>query len=209
MRRPERIAVDADAPDAGTIARAVAVLRQGQLVIYPTDTLYALGGRAEDGEAARRVRAAKGRPPDQPLPVVAADVAQARSLSSAWPEAADRLAERFWPGPLTLVVPARSDVPDQVTAGTATVAVRVPARALPRLLCQAAGALIATSANRSGSAAPLRCEDAVAQVGPSAALALDGGPGQPLASTIVDLTGPPRLLREGPVAWADLLALLG
>ena len=205
------IAVDPDRPESAVVERAASLIRNGELVIYPTDTLYALGGRALDPEAAEKVRTAKGRDERKPLPLVAADTGQARGLCAAWPNAADRLAIRFWPGPLTLVLAARAEVPVEVTAGTGTVAVRVPGSALTRRLCEAAGgALVSTSANRAGAPAPRTCAEAVAGVGAFAALALDGGPGQPRSSTIVDLSGGvPRLLREGPVPWADVLEVLG
>jgi L-threonylcarbamoyladenylate synthase len=205
------VAVAADRPEAAVLERAASLLRAGELVIYPTDTLYALGALARDAAAAGKVRAAKGRDDLKPLPLVAADAEQARTLCARWPAAAARLAARFWPGPLTLVLPAAEGTPEEVTAGTGAVAVRVPGSALPRLLCASAGgALVSTSANRSGAPAPVTCAEAVAGVGAAAALALDGGPGRPLPSTIVDLTGgAPRLLREGPVAWPDVLGVLG
>jgi L-threonylcarbamoyladenylate synthase len=207
----EVIAVDPDRPDAAVVAQAGSRVRTGELIIYPTDTLYALGGRALDAEAAAKVRTAKGRDERKPLPLVAAHAGQARGLCAAWPATADLLATRFWPGPLTLVLPARAEVPREVTAGTGTVAVRVPGTALARALCDASGgALVSTSANRSGAPAPRTCAEAVAGVGAFAALALDGGPGPLRSSTIVDLcAGAPRLLREGPVAWADVLEVLG
>jgi L-threonylcarbamoyladenylate synthase len=202
------LTVDADHPSEDAIARAAAALAAGSLLIYPTDTLYALGGLALRPEVGRAVREAKGREEGKPLPLVASGLDQARSLCAFWPAAAGLLAARFWPGPLSLVVPARPEVPRDVTSGTGTVAVRVPARELTRRLC-AGGPLIATSANRSGQAAPRGCEEAVAAVGSSAALALDGGPGRPASSTLVDLTGAaPRLVRPGPVPWEDVLATL-
>lgn len=204
------IAVDADRPEAAVVEQAASLVRTGELIIYPTDTLYALGGRALDPEASRRVRTAKGRDERQPLPLVAGDAGQARALCAAWPATAERLASRFWPGPLTLVLRARAEVPVEVTAGTETVAVRVPGATLTRRLCEAAGPLVSTSANRSGAPGPRTCAEAVAGVGAFAALALDGGPGQPRSSTIVDLSDRvPRLLREGPVPWADVLEVLG
>lgn len=204
------LAVDGAQPDAAVVARCAKELAGGALLIFPTDTLYALGGRALDPGAARRVREVKGRPGGQPLPLVAADRDQARSLCSSWPRDADRLAARFWPGPLTIVLPAAPAVPPEVTSGTATVAVRVPDLAVTTALCAAAGPLISTSANPTGARAPLTCEEAVAGVGSAAAIALDAGPGRPLASTIVDLTGAaPVLLRAGAVAWADVMAILG
>ena len=204
----EVLRVQGEAPEEEAVARASAVLAAGELLIYPTDTLYALGGRALDAAAGRRVRAAKGRE-GKPLPVIAADLGQVTALAADIPAAALRLAERFWPGPLTVILASRREVPEEVTAGTATIAVRVPGLALARRLCERAGPLVSTSANLSGGAAPMTCEEAVAAVGGAAALALDAGPGRPAASTIVDLTGSPvRLVRSGAVAWADVLAAL-
>jgi L-threonylcarbamoyladenylate synthase len=204
------VAVDPDRPDAGILAQAGDLLRTGRLVIYPTDTLYALGALARLPAAARRVRLAKGRDDRKPLPLVAEGLEQARGLSAEWTEAARRLSGRFWPGPLTLVVKAGADVPAEVTAGTGTVAVRVPGSVLARRLCAAAGGpLVSTSANRSGTAAPDTCLEAVAGVGSWAALALDGGRGLPAPSTVVDLSGAvPRLLRAGPIGWTDVLGVL-
>ena len=196
------LAVDA----ADALERAVAVVQRSELLIYPTDTLYALGGSALDAQAAVRVRLAKGRDDGKALPLVAADAASARVLVRTFPAGAERLAARFWPGPLTLVLPAAACVVDAVTAGTGTVAVRVPGLHFARALCALAGPLISTSANRQGEPAPLTCAEAVAEVGRAAALAIDGGPAAPRPSTIVDATGlAPRLLREGALPWADVL----
>jgi L-threonylcarbamoyladenylate synthase len=205
----EIVAVRGDEADPAVVARAAAALARGGLLIYPTDTLYALGGRAADPAAGAAVRAAKGRDDAKPLPVVAADEEQVRALCAAWPEAARRAARRFWPGPLTFVLKAAASTPAAVTAGTGTVAVRVPALALTRALCAAAGPLVATSANRSGEPPPATCGEAVRQVGAAALLALDAGPGHPLASTIVDLSvAEPRLLRAGAVPWEDVERVL-
>ena len=202
--------MDLDAPATVALEQAVATLRDGHLVIYPTETLYAIGGRGLDPAAAARTRRAKGREDGKPLPLIAADLDQARTLCATWPDAAARLAARFWPGPLTLVLPADGDVPSEVVAGGDTIAVRVPGRALPRLLCRAVGPVISTSANRSGDPPATRCADAVAAVGSWVELALDGGVCAGAASTIVDLTaGAPRVLREGAIARADVLTVLG
>ena len=196
-------------PDPAVVALAASLLTAGSLLIYPTDTLYALGGRVLDGAAALAVRRAKGREEGKPLPLVAADIAQARALCGAWPEAADRLAERFWPGALTLVVPALPDVPADVTAGTGTIAVRVPDLELTRALCRRAGPLVSTSANLAGGSPSISCADALEAVGAAASLALDAGRGKSLASTIVDLTvTPARLLRPGAVAWEAIEEVL-
>jgi L-threonylcarbamoyladenylate synthase len=205
----EVIPVDGARPDPPVVARAVRLLIEGRLLVYPTDTLYALGGRALDAGVASAVRAAKGRADDKPLPLIVAGIDQARELAALWTPAVARAAERFWPGPLTLVLPAAAAVPDVVTAGGGTVALRVPALELARRLAQGAGPLIATSANRAGEAAPDTCAQAVAAVGAFAALALDGGRGRSTASTIVDLTGEaPRLLRPGVVDWEQVRRVL-
>ena len=206
----EVLPVRGDDPDPEVVARAAGILRRGALLIYPTETLYAIGGRADSAGAARAVRRLKGRDDGKPLPVVAADEAQARTLAADWPEDALRLARRFWPGPLTLVLPAAAPVPEEVTAGRGTVAVRVSGLALARALCRAAGPLVSTSANQAGAPPPIRCPEAVAQVGKGAALALDAGPGGGAPSTIVDLCGPrPALLREGAVPWTEVRRVLG
>ena len=194
--------VDPDHPATEAVERACAVLAAGELLVYPTDTLYALGGRALDEAAVARVRRLKGRGQAKPLPLVVADLIQARSLSRDWGAKAERLSSAFWPGPLTLVVPAAAAVPDGIVAGGRSVAVRVPASVLVRSLCRSQGPLVSTSANLAGADPPGTCAEALAGVGAGVALALDGGPGGPTASTVVDLTGrSPRLVRAGAVAW--------
>jgi L-threonylcarbamoyladenylate synthase len=203
------VAVSGAEPDEAVLGRAVAALVAGELLVYPTDTLYALGGRALDAEVVAAVRRGKGREEGKPLPLVAADLEQARGLCAAWPEGADALARRFWPGPVTLVLPASPAVPAGVSAGTGHVAVRVPDLALTRALCRGAGPLVSTSANRAGGMPPVTCAEAVAAVGAAAALALDAGRGRALASTVVDLTvEPARLLRAGAVPWDEIEAVL-
>src|SRR5215207_8499959 len=120
------IQVDADAPDTA-VREGAEVLRAGGLVAFPTETVYGLGAHALDPAAVERIYRAKGRPAYNPLIVHAGTVDAARALSSAWPAPADWLAERFWPGPLTLVVPKAANIPDSVSAGLPTVGVRVPA----------------------------------------------------------------------------------
>lgn len=187
------------------LERAAQALAVGGLLIYPTDTLYAVGGPALDRQVSARVRAAKGREEGKPLPLVAADVVQARTLVRDWPELVDRLAARFWPGPLSLVLWAAPGVPEDVTAGTGTVAVRVPGLELTRQLCRRLGPLISTSANRSGEKPPETCAAAMAAFPHLRGLALDGGPGNPTPSTLVDVTArPPRVLRRGSVDWRDV-----
>jgi L-threonylcarbamoyladenylate synthase len=205
---PRVLQVDGQAPSLESIEEAARALEAG-LLIFPTDTLYALGARITAPALVRRVREAKGRPQKNPLPLVAQDVAQARALCASWPEVADRLVGSFWPGPLTLVLPAAGTVSEEVSSGGGTVAVRVPALELTRALCARAGPLVSTSANRAGELPPLTCGEACLGVGEFATLALDAGPGRPLASTIVSLaSGRAELVREGAVPWDEVLAVL-
>lgn len=203
------LSVRGDAPDARVVALAASLLDRGEMLIYPTDTLYALGCRAVDAAAVDRLRAAKARDSGKPLPVVAADIEQARSLWARWPPQAAVLADRFWPGPLTLVLEAAPGLPRGLTAASGSLAVRVPALALVRALCTAAGALVSTSANLAGGPPATTCEEALASLTGAVALALDAGPGHKTPSTLVDLTGmEPRLLREGAISWAMLSPFL-
>jgi L-threonylcarbamoyladenylate synthase len=201
--------VDGAAPDPDVVREAAETLLEGGLLVYPTDTLYALGAVALDGAAVARLRMAKGREAGKALPVVAADAAQASALWAGFPPGARALSDRFWPGPLTIVLDAAPSVPTEVTAGRGTLAIRVPALEVTRQLARAAGALVATSANLAGGAPPSTCADALAAVGGAAALAIDAGPGGRLPSTLVDLTRhPPQLLRSGAVPWEDVAAVL-
>src|SRR4051812_26981386 len=150
--RTEVIAVDPANPDPAALARAAALLRGGGLVAFPTETVYGLGVNALDAAAVGRLFAAKGRTAHNPLVVHVAEAAQARALAADWPDAAARLAARFWPGPLTLVVRKRAAVPDAVTSGGLTVALRVPAHPVALALLRAAGLPVAApSANRSST----------------------------------------------------------
>ena len=178
------------------------LLGDGALIIYPTDTLYAIGCRALDDAAVTRLREAKGREASKPLPVIAADLLQARSLASRWPPEAQRLADAFWPGPLTLVVPAAPTLPSSLLAGGSSVAVRVPASTLARALALLAGPIVATSANASGERPCTTVDQAIAAF-PAGLVAVDVGPLDGEPSTIVDLTsadGAFRILRPGRIS---------
>ncbi len=199
--------------DEAAVHRAGAILRQGGLVAFPTETVYGLGADALNPRAVARIFAAKGRPADNPLIVHVTGPEQAGpELVASWPEAGRRLAERFWPGPLTLVLPAGPAVPAVVRAGLPTVAVRCPAHPVAQALIAAAGTPVAApSANRSGRPSPTRAEDVWADLGPHLDMLLDAGP-VPVGveSTVVDVTvWPPRLLRPGGVPAEDLEAVLG
>lgn len=199
-------------PDEGVIERAAAVIRRGGLVAFPTETVYGLGANALDKDAVLRIFEAKGRPANNPLIVHVADAEAARQLTTEWPEQARMLAERFWPGPLTLVLPRRESIPDIVTAGGPTVAVRVPSHPVAQALIRAAGVPIAApSANRSMRLSPTRAEHVLAGMNGKIEMLLDGGPTTGgLESTVLSLaTHPPRLLRPGLVSPSEIEAVIG
>ncbi len=210
--RTEVLAVDARAPQPERIARAAAALRAGCLVAFPTETVYGLGALALDADAVRRIFAAKGRPAHNPLIVHIADISEVSQVAASWPDAAERLARRFWPGPLTLVVPRGAAVPDATTAGGPTVALRVPAHPVALALLRATGAPIAApSANRSGELSPTRAEHVLRGLDGRIDLVLDAGPTTGgVESTVVDVSkSPPRLLRPGLIGPAELEAVIG
>ncbi len=183
------------------------MLRAGGLVAFPTETVYGLGARAIDEAALLRVFAAKGRPPTHPLIAHVLDAARARELASMWSVRASRLAEAFWPGPLTLVVPRAPSVLAALTGGGDSVAIRAPAHPVARALLAALGeAVAAPSANRYQSISPTTAAHVVASLGVSVDLVLDGGAcDRGLESTVVDVRGDaPRVLRPGPLTLAQL-----
>jgi L-threonylcarbamoyladenylate synthase len=195
-----------------SIAEAARLIRAGRLVAFPTETVYGLGANALDESAVRRIFAAKGRPSFNPVIAHVARAADARALVTAWPDAAERLAARFWPGPLTLVLPKRASVPDAATAGLPAVAVRVPAHPVALALLEAAGVPIAApSANRYTQVSPTTAQHVERALGDRVDLILDGGPtAVGIESTVVDLTGDrPRLLRPGMIDAAALGEVLG
>jgi L-threonylcarbamoyladenylate synthase len=204
--------VDPERPEPGPIREAADIIRGGGLVAFPTETVYGLGGNALDSEAIERIFAAKGRPAYNPLIAHAADPADARALSSSWSDAAERLATAFWPGPLTLVVPRREDIPARLTAGLPTVAVRVPSHPVAYALLREAGLPIAApSANRFTELSPTRAGHVVKGLADRIDLLLDAGPAQlGIESTVVDVSGKePVLLRPGTLSRADLERALG
>lgn len=194
------------------IARAAEVLRRGGLVALPTETVYGLAADALDEEAVAGIFRAKGRPAANPLIVHVADVAMARSLAATWPAVAEAIAARFWPGPVTVVVPRGSRIPDIVTAGGPTVALRCPDHPLARRLIATAGMpLAAPSANRSEAVSPTTAQHVLDSLGNRIDLIVDGGPcTKGIESTVIDCTvSPPRILRPGPLSRADLEAAVG
>jgi L-threonylcarbamoyladenylate synthase len=206
------ILVDPADPQPEIIAHAAAILRSGGLVAFPTETVYGLGANALDASAVARVFAAKGRPAHNPLIVHVPEAASVSRIAADWPEAAARLAVHFWPGPLTLVLPKRSDLPDAVTAGGPTVAVRVPVNAVALALLRAANLPVAApSANRSSELSPTRAEHVLRGLDGRIDLILDGGrTSGGIESTVVDVTcSPPRLLRPGLIGPMELERVIG
>lgn len=206
-----RLAVAPHAPSSRAIARAAAVLRKGGLVAFPTDTLYALGADASNPLAVRRVFAAKGRSLTSPIPLLVADLTMAIQLVGELPEAAVRLAKRYWPGPLTLVLWAPGEICTLLTAGTGRIGLRVPDAAVALALIRHFGRPVTgTSANRSRDKDPLDAYEVLRQLGDQVDLVLDGGRvagGSP--STVVDVTiSPPVIVRQGPVRQEEIFDLL-
>jgi L-threonylcarbamoyladenylate synthase len=206
------IPVNPNEPEPEVLAQAATILRQGGLVAFPTETVYGLGANALDATAVQRIFEAKGRPATNPLIVHVAGTAQAKEVVSDWPPIATRLAEQFWPGPLTLVLPKRPSVPDIVTAGGPTVAVRVPAHPVAQGVIAATGLpLAAPSANRSTRLSPTRAEHVRKDLAGRIDLILDGGPTPGgLESTVIDLAcSPPRILRPGLVTPEQIEKIIG
>ena len=201
-----------DEPSPGPIATAAAALHRGWLVAFPTETVYGLGANALDAAAVRGIFAAKGRPATNPVIVHVADEAMVRLVAADWPPVAAALARAFWPGPLTLVVPRAADVPDVVTGGGPTVAVRWPTHPVAQALIRAAAVPVAApSANRSTELSPTQAEHVLASLNGRIDVILDGGPtANGIESTVVDVTtSPPTVLRPGPISVEQLEAVVG
>jgi L-threonylcarbamoyladenylate synthase len=206
-----RVSVDQESPQRDAVEESAKWILNGGLVALPTDTLYGLAADPCSAQAVARIFAVKGRDAGKALPLIAADALQITQHLGRLPAAAQRLAERFWPGPLTLVVAAPSTLAHDVTGGTGTVGVRVPADAVARAVCAAVGRPItATSANRSGEPPTSDPNEVERTLADGIDLLIDGGPtpgGAP--STIIDVTGAePRLIRAGAISWDEIQAWL-
>lgn len=208
----ELLVVDPAAPDPRVLAHAGALLRAGRLVAFPTETVYGLGADALDAAAVGRIFEAKGRPSYNPLIVHVADAEGARALAAGWPALAERAAAAFWPGPLTLVLPKKPQVPGVVTAGLDTVGLRVPAHPVALGLLRAAGVPVAApSANPFTRVSPTTANHVLRGLRGRIDLVLDGG-ATPVGieSTVLDLSGPaPLLLRPGVIGLDELEPVLG
>jgi L-threonylcarbamoyladenylate synthase len=199
--------VDPAHPDPATIDMAAAVIRAGGLVAFPTETVYGLGANALDPVAARRIFAAKERPSSDPLIVHIADMEQLAQVAAAVPELARRLTARFWPGPLTLVLPRQAVVPNDVTAGGESVAVRMPSHPVALALIRAARTPIAApSANRFSRPSPTTAQHVLDDLHGRVEIVLDGGPTEiGLESTVLSLLGKtPLVLRPGGLSLEEL-----
>jgi L-threonylcarbamoyladenylate synthase len=198
--------------DRELIARAAETLRRGGLVAFPTETVYGLGANATDAVAVKRIFEVKQRPATSPLIVHVDCEEMAREYAAEWPRAASELAARFWPGPLTIVLPKKSIIPDVVTAGLGTVGLRVPAHPIALELIRAAGLPVAApSANRFTQLSPTTAEHVRASLGSAVDMILDGG-STPVGieSTVISLTGGvPILLRPGMISKEELEMVLG
>ena len=196
--------------------RAADILRRGGLVAFPTETVYGLGADATADRAVARIFEVKGRPPTNPLIVHVPDVFFAKRQAAAWPSVADDLAAAFWPGPLTLVLPAADSISKLVTAGGATVGLRVPDHPVALELLRAfavvgSGAVAAPSANKSNHVSPTTADHVRAELGQAVDLILDGGPCRVgIESTVIDLSGEtPTILRLGGVSRAAIEGVIG
>lgn len=189
------------------VSAALEVLAAGMPVGIPTDTVYGLAVDPFLPGATDRVFEAKRRPRDVALPVLVADVGQAMTLATAVPAVAAALMDRFWPGPLTLVLPRRPDAAADLGDDDITIGVRCPAHPVPMVLCAKVGPLATTSANLHGEPTAKTAEHVARQFGDAVPVVLDAGPCTGSPSTVVDCTGvEPRLLREGRIPWGDVVA---
>ncbi len=194
------------------VDQAAELLRNGRLVVFPTETVYGLGANALDPAAVARIFEAKGRPLTSPLIVHVSSIEMARELAAVWPPKAQALAERFWPGPLTIIVPKTAQVPDLVTAGLPSVGLRIPAHPIALELLMAAGIpLAAPSANRFTQLSPTTAEHVREGLGDRVDMILDGGPCTVgIESTVISLAGEtPKILRPGLISQTDIEAVIG
>ena len=199
-------------PSKAELVRAAGILRAGGLVAFPTETVYGLGANALDEAAVRRIYEAKGRPSTSPLIVHIADLAMAPRVAAEWPESAQKLAARFWPGPLTLILRKQSEVPALVTAGLDTVGVRMPAHPMALELIRLAGVPVAApSANRFMEISPTTAEHVRLGLGDRVDCILDAGPCEVgIESTVLSLAGGRHvLLRPGMILRRQIEEIIG
>lgn len=210
--RAEVVTMTTDRLDKEALVRAGEILKKGGLVAFPTETVYGLGGNALDPRASMKIYAAKGRPSDNPLIVHIAQMEDLEEIVTEIPDKAKILAETYWPGPLTMILPKADKVPFETTGGLSSVAVRFPSDPIAReLIRQAGGYVAAPSANTSGRPSPTTAEHVMEDLGDAIDMIIDGGQvGIGLESTIVDFTEEiPVVLRPGYISLEMLQELLG
>lgn len=214
--RPERLCywlpMSILSPTPEAIISAARVIRDGGVVVMPTETVYGLACNALDEKAVQRVFDIKGRPSENPLIVHIADFSELKRVAESWPPVAELLAKKFWPGALTMVLPKKSSVPTATTAGLETVAVRMPSHHVAvQLIRESACPIAAPSANVFMGLSPTRAQDIDPEIDVEVPIILDGGPCEVgLESTVVDLTGDsPVILRPGGVTRAEIQAAIG
>lgn len=201
------IVIPANSPSA--IEQALDVLCAGGLVAFPTDTVYGVGALAFDGKAVESIYIAKDRPIEKAIPILISDESDLEKVGMDIPNIAHKLASRFWPGPLTVLVPKQPTLPESVSA-TETVGVRIPDHEVARALLRAAGPMAVTSANISGQPSPSTADEVFAQLNGRIELIIDGGrtPGG-VPSTLVDCSGETiKILREGPISLEEIKSKL-
>ena len=209
---PRILQVDPNDPDPRVVQEIVNVLEEEGLVALPTDTVYGLAADIFSGTALERLVDLKARPHDKPIPIFISSIDDLGKIALGVPEEAGRLAQRFWPGPLTLILNASAQISEAITAGTGTVGVRIPNLALIDLILKALDRPITgTSANKSGGANPVRPKDVVKGLRNQFDLLVDGGEtGSNIPSTVLDCTQfPLRIIRTGAVERGSIAALLG
>ncbi len=210
--RTQIVRIDASAPDRSILEDAAQRLLHGEIVAFPTETVYGLGADATNAKAVEKIFLAKNRPATNPLIVHVGSKEMAQKWVRVWPDTAEQLARRFWPGPLTFVLPKNADIPAIVSAGRPTVGIRCPAHPVALALIEATDRpLAAPSANLSNAVSPTRAEHVAASLLGRIPLILDAGPTEcGIESTVLDLTThPPQLLRPGGLCVRELEQIIG
>jgi len=212
MPKTKVLKINKQNPEPDKIRYAAEIIKQGGLVVFPTETVYGLGASVFNIDAVKNIFKAKGRPADNPLIVHIADIKDVQSLAKKPPKTAMPLMERFWPGPLTIVLKKKKSVSDIVTAGSDSVAVRMPDNKIALCLIREAGVpLVAPSANISGKPSPTRASDVLEDLNGRVDLIIDGGATKiGIESTVIDITNtPPTILRPGGVTMEDIESVIG
>lgn len=203
--------VNAEHPEKDIILKAAELLKKGEVVVFPTETVYGVGAVFDNPEAVKKVFAAKKRSPDTPLLVHLSSIEQVKLAVDEIPPLALQLMEKFWPGPLSLILPAKKSVPREVTGGKDSVGLRMPSHPVARSLIDITGPLAATSANLSGRPSPVTAEHVRQDLHGRVSMVLDAGEtGVGIESTIIDMTGEDlKVLRLGGVSTADIEKVIG